>query len=369
MKKNYYIHYFDYIRFMAMICVIYMHGAAIGLRGTINADWHFINIITSFSFIAVSLFFMMSGYLLLSNPKTLDIAYLVKKRIPRLLFTLFFWTIVAIFWRIYQQNTILSLKLLFDYFVKSFTEPIMTPFWYVYTLMCLYVVSPIIYGGIKSLDKKGHQYVIACIVFVIFFVSLTYYVPIKYYKYFSFKIINSLFIFDGFLLIFILGYYLGNLKKKISNKLLIFIAAVTLLIITLGTYIVTIKKGEYNQVFQSQNLVLEVLLSSCIFILFKQNYNKKSKFLSKIPIIRFSLAIYFVHSIVFNIIFKIGIVINTFSETIVFTIINFIVSYLIVKTLATIKPLCYISTGITYKNACDSCNWIWTFKNLKTRLK
>ena len=81
MKKNYYIHYFDYIRFMAMICVIYMHGAAIGLRGTINADWHFINIITSFSFIAVSLFFMMSGYLLLSNPKTLDIAYLVKKRI------------------------------------------------------------------------------------------------------------------------------------------------------------------------------------------------------------------------------------------------------------------------------------------------
>lgn len=80
MKKH--VYYFDYIRLIAAIGVIYMHTAAQPLRMTVNSDWHAMNIITCFAFTAVPLFFMMSGYLLLNSEKTADISFLVKKRLP-----------------------------------------------------------------------------------------------------------------------------------------------------------------------------------------------------------------------------------------------------------------------------------------------
>ena len=48
-------------------------------------------------------------------------------------------------------------------------------------------------------------------------------------------------------------------------------------------------------------------------------------------------------------------------------ILIYIASFLIMKTVATIKPICYIATGISYEKACGSCNWIYTFNKIKNR--
>ena len=56
------IYYFDYLRLLASVCVVYMHIAATPLRNAINTHWHLINLCTSLGFTAVPLFFMMSGY-------------------------------------------------------------------------------------------------------------------------------------------------------------------------------------------------------------------------------------------------------------------------------------------------------------------
>ena len=37
------------------------------------------------------------------------------------------------------------------------------------------------------------------------------------------------------------------------------------------------------------------------------------------------------------------------------------------KTVATIKPLCYLLTGISYKTACETCNWIYTYNKIKKK--
>ena len=98
MKKNH-VYYFDFLRLISAIGVIYMHVAAGPLRKTINLGWHGMNIITCFAFTAVPLFIMMSGYLILNSEKTADISFLFKKRLPHLIVPLAGWTVVAVLWK------------------------------------------------------------------------------------------------------------------------------------------------------------------------------------------------------------------------------------------------------------------------------
>ena len=79
MEKH--VHYFDHLRLIALISVIYMHVAAGPLRSSLGPERQIINIFTCIGFTAVPLFFMMSGYLLLSNPKTENMNLLFKKRV------------------------------------------------------------------------------------------------------------------------------------------------------------------------------------------------------------------------------------------------------------------------------------------------
>lgn len=60
-----------------------MHTAAGPLRAGINTGWHLLNVCTSLAFTAVPLFFMMSGYLLMTSRKTADISVLLRHRLPR----------------------------------------------------------------------------------------------------------------------------------------------------------------------------------------------------------------------------------------------------------------------------------------------
>ena len=139
MQNDKHIYYFDYIRIIAAICVIFMHAAAGPLRGDINLNWQFTNAVTSFAFTAVPLFFMMSGYLLVSSKKTLDISVLLKKRLPRLVLPLIGWTVVAVLWSMYLARDF-SIASLYNRITSSFTTPASVHMWYMYTLIAIYLI-------------------------------------------------------------------------------------------------------------------------------------------------------------------------------------------------------------------------------------
>ncbi|MBR6693395.1 MAG: acyltransferase [Clostridia bacterium] len=361
MSKRAHVYYFDYLRVMAAIGVIYMHTAAGPLRKEINLDWQAENLVTCFSFTAVPLFFMMSGYLLMSSEKTADVSVLFKKRIPHLLIPLIGWTGVAILWNMYYYKNF-SFKYLYDQFVSSLSSPAKIHFWYMYTLIALYILSPIIYSALHSLDRKGHILVIALISLVSLKHILKALTPASFDRYLEIDIINKMTFLGGHASSFVLGWYLGNIKKKIPNSLLFTAAALVLGIITIGTYILSKRSGTLNQTFQSQSAGFEVLLAAIIFIIFKQNANKPSKVLKHIPLVPLSLSIYLMHNILLNIMFAAGLSINTFLDTIFITFLNLFICLIVMKTVATIKPLCFIATGMSYKTACETCNWVWTYK-------
>lgn len=364
MKKH--IYYFDYIRLIAAVSVIYMHVAAGPLRRTINYDWHAMNIVTCFAFTAVPLFFMMSGYLLLNSDKTADITFLLKKRLPRLVFPLIGWTVIAVLWRLIFGAG-LSISGFYHGMVNAIQSPAWIHFWYMYTLIALYMLSPIIYGGLKNLDKKGHIYICALICALNLKTILTILSPEWLKPFFQINILNHLSLISGTVTIFILGYYLGNLKKRIPNIVLIATAAIVLSIIIFGTYHLTVKNGEFIQTFQNQYSGFEIVLASCVFLLFKQNCNKECKLFKAVPVLSLSLPIYLMHNILLTAMLS-KMFVNTFWDTIYVTVLNFIICFIVTKTIATIKPLCYILTGIPYSAACESCNWIFTYKRAKNVL-
>lgn len=363
MSEKQHVYYFDYLRLIASVSVIYMHVAAGPLRATINMDWHLMNILTCFGFTAVPLFFMMSGYLLLSNPKTENVDILIRKRIPRLLIPLIGWTVVALLWKVFLYNDTSIFK---NGLLSSLKNPAWVHFWYMYTLIAIYIIAPILSAALRTLDKKGHIliFVIACIPSVKIILQL--FLPTVVDEILNIDIISKLTLLGGHLNTFILGYFLGNLKKKIPNWLLVLSGAIILSIIVVGTFYLTTKTGSFNQTFQNQSAGLEVLLAAIMFLFFKQNYNFEGKFFKIVPILPLSLSIYLMHNILLSMM-SCYITIVSFFDTIFVMILNLVICFVVMKTVATIKPICFIATGMSYQNACESCNWIYTYSKIKEK--
>lgn len=363
MEKQH-VHYFDYLRLIASICVIFMHTAAGPLRGGIDLGWHGINILTSFSFTAVPLFFMMSGYLILSSNKTADISYLLKKRLPHLLIPSAGWSVVAVLWSALLAKD-LSLQTILSGLLASLHTPAWVHFWYMYTMIALYVISPILYGGIRALDRRGHLFVF-CLAWLIslqailqtLFPESTVHVDL----------IDKLSVFGGAAALFVLGYYLGTMQRKIPNLLLLSVALLTLLVIILGTWQRTAQSGQYDSAFQNQGAGFEVVLAACIFLLFKQNCNRPGKLFQAAPVIPLSLSIYMMHNISLSML-QGKLTVITFWDALWVTAVNFLLCYFVMKTVATIKPICYLATGMSYKQACNSCNWIYTIRKYRNKQK
>lgn len=363
-KKH--IYYFDFLRLMSALGVIYMHVAAAPLRGALNFHWHAMNIITCFAFTAVPLFIMMSGYLVLNSQKTADVSFLLKKRLPRLAVPLIGWTAVAVLWRLFFFDG-LSVKGFYDGMVASIQSPAWVHFWYMYTLIALYIISPVLYGGLKSLDKKGHIFVFGVICLLNLKTILGVLLP-DFLKPFTYvNVLDQLSLMSGTVAMFILGYYLGNLGKKIPNLVLIGVGLVVLATIVFGTYKYTVTSGEFNQTFQNQYSGFEIVLASCVFLFFKQNLNKDVKFFRVVPVIPLSLSIYLMHNILLATM-QMKLFTVTFWDTVYITALNFVICFVVMKTVATIKPICYIATGIPFKTACETCNWIYTYKTVKSFL-
>lgn len=325
MNERPHVDYFDGLRIFAALCVIFMHTAAGPLRAGVNTDWHLLNVCTSLAFTAVPLFFMMSGYLLMTSRKTADISVLLRHRLPRLVVPLAGWTVVAVLWQMFLAHT-LTPGAIWAQLVTALHGPVMVHFWYLYTLIALYALSPILYGGIQVLGKSGRVY------------------------------------------LFVLGYLLGSYEKEIPNWLLALGAVVLLAVISVGTWVRTVRTGEFNQDFQNQSAGFEIVLASCIFLLCKQTCNRPPRAWVKAvtePVVALSMAIYLMHNIFLSMLYSVGVSVRSFGSTVGVTLLVFAACFVVTKTVATVRPLCYLATGKTYAEACRSCNWVATFRRLR----
>lgn len=358
MKEREHIYYFDYLRILGLCSVIFMHAASGPLRGELNQDWQFLNFGTSLAFTAVPLFLMMSGYLLLSDEKTLDIGVLLRKRLPRLVVPLVFWTVAASVWLVYRNGDV-TVQAFAGHLISAFKGPVMVHFWYMYTMIAIYLISPLLCSGLRGLDQKGKLLVFVLIALVSVQAMCRQLLPAFIDQYINFDIINKMQFLSSHLCTFLLGYYLGSSKRTVPNWLLVGLIVLCLAGITFGTYTLTSLHGWYDQTLQDQSAGCEILLASCIFLFCKQNLGKKAPRLHHIlrPLVSLSLPIYLAHNIVLSILFQVGFTAEVFWDTLGVASLTLLICLLVTMAITYIPPLCFLVNGLSTASARVCCRW------------
>ena len=145
MKENYIKReiYFDYLRILAILCVIMIHVVGVNWFTTpiYSTNWKILNIYDSIARFSVPIFVMISGALFLNKEKEISIKKLYSKNILRLVVTLLFWSLMySIYANIIIAKTIsLSiLKLTYLDFINSHYT-----LWFITMLIGLYMAIPI----------------------------------------------------------------------------------------------------------------------------------------------------------------------------------------------------------------------------------
>lgn len=135
------------LKLWACFLVILLHVSA-GQASTWGEGWWAAHIFESFTRICVPIFLMISGALLLKKVEPLSI--FLKKRLIRVFPPLIFWTVFYVAWLWYCHVDISA------WFIKSLTAPAMYHLWYLYAIIGLYALTPIlrVYYNNGSMPEK-----------------------------------------------------------------------------------------------------------------------------------------------------------------------------------------------------------------------
>lgn len=225
--------YYDIARIIACFLVIVNHtNSSIFIYNNISALWFVSLTYFYLSKIAVPIFIMISGSLILSKQDTYPTLI---KRILRIVFAL------IIFSYIYYANSvnfnITELINIKKFLILIIHQPVTNAFWYLYLYISLLIMSPFIQRMVSNFSKKDFKYF-----FILGFVLFGIYPIINHYNkeiYYSGHMIFPL--FHAYIVYFIFGYYFNTIKmsKKYFNiSIILFILSIILLVLlTYNEYI------------------------------------------------------------------------------------------------------------------------------------
>ena len=244
----------DLIRTLAIFLVVLLHSSLMTLQSYPSSSpyWWAASVYKSIALPCVPLFIMLSGALLLQPAKVNEpIRVFLKKRLSRVGLAFAFWTVIYTIWSFYISKTPITLanvgqSISFDLFSGAYYQ-----FWFIYLIVGLYLITPILrvviaYGGDKMI-----RYLIA-----IWFVGVAI-VPLLELA--SGFILNTdVFVIGGWIGYFVLGLFL--LKVKLRSAVLY-----SLLVLGFGWTIFGVWLMNYPFVgVQRQNFFTDSLTANVI---------------------------------------------------------------------------------------------------------
>lgn len=345
-------YYLDMLRVLSMLAVVYLHTAAPALRQFENmALWHISNAVTSLCTIAVPIFFMISGALLLSSSKTKSPQQLLLHRLPRVMLPFIMWSGIAVFFSYFEASPTTAKNMALSFF----GTPAITPYWFIYAIIPIYLLSPLLKVLVDGLSPLLWRYLIAVwFVFSSVIKTVRELLPPRYAQLLVEHPVYSLVMVGGFLGYFLLGYALSQWNRPVSKKILWLVASFDLVIIVLGTWVRSTRALEYSEQFKSYLSCYVVILSGAVFLLAKEYCNHPSKIQNVLRLLSsLSFCIYLVHPRVITLLHSYFMNQN-FSfiwQQILFYGLTLILSIITTLILSSIRPLCWIFTGQNFENA------------------
>lgn len=303
MKKGYSkILYLEVLRILACYLVIVNHSTLLIMPNS-DIAW----ILYYFRFIlckiAVPLFFMISGYLLLRK----DYSYRdILKKVLRILIPLLICSVIA-YLRFFPKHSISD-------FVLSFIEqPINNVFLYLYVLMGLYLITPFLRKMIKSMSDNDFK------VFTLLILIIPGIIPlIKIIFGISISAFFNQVMFNYVIGYYVLGYYLGNREISKKGSLISLIVSVITIVISVILLFTSFKESGVNSLFlDNTGLITTVLPALGVFVIMKYFISTKNvnvKFSNFITIVSSgTFGVYLFHMLVMNDLYGLPFISKIFS--------------------------------------------------------
>lgn len=256
---NYHV---DLIRAAAMFLVILQHAAiephplATQIDQAEIIRWWSVTIYNSIAQSCVPLFVMLSGALLLQRQKIEPLGTFFKKRVNRIALPFLFWTIIYFTWRQFVHGETLTV----DTILRGLETGPYYHFWFIYMLVGLYLITPMLRIFIAHAERKLIKYTII--------LWLTGTTTIAFLWFIDHGISASLFLLLGWPGYYILGMYLREVKTKPVYLYIAIFIGLTCTI--MGTYYTSLLVGGERIEFFLDALRINVILTSAALFLLLQ---------------------------------------------------------------------------------------------------
>jgi surface polysaccharide O-acyltransferase-like enzyme len=242
----------ELIRAVAIVLVIMLHATIepyvlqMTQEGVLR--WWTVNIYNSLATPCIPLFVMLSGALLLQPSKIEPLRVFFKKRWNRIGLPFIFWGAAYFAWSFLVNHEPFS----FDSIVRGILTGPYYHFWFLYMLIGLYLLTPILRVVVANADRKILKYFILLWFFGVVIVPLL--------GLFGYSLDSNVFVISGWMGYFLLGTYL--LTVRMRSWTLYILLFLSLASMAVATYFMTAYVGGKNQYFFYGFLSANVILAS-----------------------------------------------------------------------------------------------------------
>ena len=309
----------DLLRVMASIAVVFIHvstapvgSASVAVSGEILKNMELIHILMQWS---VPVFFMITGFCMMQK-ESCKYSYCFSKVLKYIGTLLTVGLFYALLEGVFTEKTI-NLRIIVNAFKSVISGYTWDHMWFVYTIIGIYLVIPIIHCFMKQESKNTIILTTLLLVFSILIPEINKYFPI-----------GVELPFDGYLVYVCFGGMVAKCRIDNKWKYLSFIAIVI--------SIVYLWVNVGNQLFVFKHPIV-CFMAMGIFLLISQADFKSNKIIMEIA--RCSWGIYLIHPFFMNIALKVlkiellsgMLYIKLFMFAIVLFVISLIVTYILRK--------------------------------------
>ena len=248
----------DLIRTIAIIAVIVLHATrdATSFQPTAPFEvwrWWMVDIYQSVSRTGVPLFVMLSGALLLQPSKNETLSTFFKKRWVRIGLPFLFWGAVYFAWRVFALHEVLTSSSI----IQGILSGPYFHFWYLYMLVGLYILTPILRIVVAHIDRKTFKY------FIIVWVLGPLIIPLL--GLLGYNLDGNLLTIPWWVGYYMLGVYLLTVRAR--RLILLSLLLLGLALTAVGTYLIAATVGGTLTYFFQEYFSPTMILSAVTLFL------------------------------------------------------------------------------------------------------
>lgn len=289
------ISYLNALRVGAIYLVVLLHAVAPGLKDLTrfgSGTWWACDLIDYATRAGVPLFFMLSGFLLLSDERTLDLGYFYRRRLGRLLPPFLIWDVFYYLFGCFSGG---STPALLPFLQELTGRGSGYHLWFVYQIMAIYLLVPFL-KRIVDHCKERELWVLLGVILLptTVFQALNFF---QSYVYFD----SFLPLMEGYVGFFLFGYLLGRSSPGRGARICLYLGGVAGWIIGAVVNFLSSSPDTLNLALSGGYTFTHYLTAGALFVLARQvmercRSERTAAALSRLS--KLSFGVFFIHPLI-----------------------------------------------------------------------